>query len=221
MLEQALERILSYCTELDGGEDLARARETLHARCGEVAPGEPWYEERIRFFFDWYLCSYESQPAKRMIAAGLGSELQRRVAEACTRASRSLYRVASELSPGVVLQDLLGGGRFRAQPASPLRVGDVLDGFLIALDGAIHLLPGALFHPAHAHEALLEVVLRARQAELARDEVLDGLSRMRMRLDRFTSIRPRHVYRFDALGDLDILSAAWARRSAADSSSGD
>ena len=38
----------------------------------------------------------------------------------------------------------------------------------------------------------------------------DPLMRMRMRLDRFESIRARHIYRFDALDRTEILTAPWA-----------
>ena len=114
---------------------------------------------------------------------------------------------------GVVLDDRLGGARFALdeRAAERLTVGDVFDGRLLVLD-AIVLAPGIIFHPPETHEALDELVEGLTPFDGERAPVLDGLLRMRMRLDRFTSIRARHIYRREALDERDILSAAWARK---------
>ncbi|MCZ7680444.1 MAG: hypothetical protein M5U28_17440 [Sandaracinaceae bacterium] len=218
MLEEALETLVRRATEADGGLDLAAAREAFHARTGEIAPGDPDYEQRIAFFLDWYLCAWISPDGTRPGERAARTELEREVAGACARAARGLYEVVEVEEDGVRLSDRLGGGRFRVAHASArtgqLRAGDVFDGHLIVVGERIALLAGLVFHPAEAREALEELLSRVRR-EGPRDRVaiLDGLSRMRMRLDRFASMRARHIYRWEALADREILSAAWARKS--------
>lgn len=204
VLDAALERLVGLC---EG--DLGQARQAMHARSGAFDVGDAWYEERIRFFFDWYLCEYEARPLRN--ARGLDQNDQA-LALACTHAARGLY--ACEIEDGIVrLCDWIGGAVFRLGESSRLRAGDVCDGFLVHYQDRVQLLPGAIFHPAQVHGPLADVAARARQENLPRAEVLDGLLRMRMRFDRFESIRPQHIYRFEALADRDILSAAWARPS--------
>ncbi|HJL20291.1 MAG TPA: hypothetical protein RMH99_31780 [Sandaracinaceae bacterium LLY-WYZ-13_1] len=221
MLDAALEGLVAHLTSADGGADLERARAWFHERTGAIEPGEPWYESRIRFFFDDYLCEWRSadgtRPPARLLAAGAGEPAEREVAQACLRAARSLYRVVNE-GPVPRLEDLLGGGRFRVASlgsSAKLREGDVFDGRLLVVSDAIQLAPGIIFHPRQTHEPLAEI-LAALDLDATLDDdrrgLLDGLLRMRMRLDRFTSIRAKHLYRLEALGDRAILSAGWARR---------
>ncbi|MFK7988649.1 MAG: hypothetical protein AB8I08_21695 [Sandaracinaceae bacterium] len=200
MLEEALEGWVSELADHRG--DLEAAREAFHAQTGPFAPGEAWYEERIQAFFDWYL--FEHAVAALPVGP-LGT--------ACREAQRGLFRV-THVDGVATLEDALGGMRVRVPPigvAARLREGDRFDGRLLVLDGAIRVAPGIVFHPAVAHEALDGMLPALRAVPRPMGEVLDGLLRMRMRLDRFTSIRARHVYRIEALPDLQILSAAWAR----------
>jgi hypothetical protein len=92
-----------------------------------------------------------------------------------------------------------------------LRAGDVLDGRIAPVGGAIHVLPGMIFHPEEAHEPLVALLGRALTEGRARGDVLDALLRMRMRHDRFVSIHARHLYRVEALDTREIKAAAWKR----------
>ena len=206
-----LERIVADLSELDGGAELDRARAAFHEQTGEFDVADSWYEERIAFFFDWFLCDFGG--AARWLDVKVDvDEAARQIARACTRSARSLYRVRS-IEDGVLLDDRLGGARFALddRTAARLTVGDVFDGRLLVVD-TIALAPGIIFHAPETHEALDEIVESLTPFDGERAPVLDGLLRMRMRLDRFTSIRARHIYRREALDERDILSAAWARK---------
>jgi hypothetical protein len=221
VLDAALEGLVAHLTSADGGADLERARAAFRARTGPVEPGEPLYESLIQLFFDHYLCEWRSEdgtrPPERSLASGAGSEREREVARACLTSARSLYRVL-EVGEAVRLADALGGGRFRVAlrgAAARLNPGDVFDGRLLCVSNEILLAPGLVFHPPPTHEPLEALLSRVDlDAAGGRREVLDGLLRMRMRLDRFTSIRARHIYRFESLAEREILSAGWARRPA-------
>jgi hypothetical protein len=213
VLDATLEAIVARLTAADGGAD-------LDERTGEFSDGDGCYETRIRFFLDDYLCGWRGGAAGRALAMDLEEE-EREVARACLIATRGLFRVLdAELeSNGIRVLDELRGARFRLAPegaAARLQPGDVFDGRLLVVSNQTQLAPGLIFHPAETHAPLGELLdqLRAEDEHPA-GEVLDGLLRMRMRLERFTSIRPRHLYRLEALFDRDILSAGWARKSAA------
>lgn len=202
--------------------ELEDARAEFHARGGAFEPGEPFYEERIRAFLDFFAFEWGAPRAlllRRALAAGL---LDAELATALAAHARSLYRAVRIDAEGIELECLLGDARFVVSPsdgplrsaegaAARLREGDVLDGRLAWLAGAVRLLPGPVFHPREAHAAMLALVRDARAADRPRTLVLDGLMRMRMRFDRFVSIDARHVYRFDALERREILAAPWAR----------
>ena len=224
MLEAALEALVARLTSADGGADLERARRRFEARVGPVGPGHAPDEPLIRAFFDHYLCEHRSadgsRPPARLLAEGLPEPVEREVARACAHAARSLYRVATEAgaADAGVLEDLLGGGRFRVAPqgvAERLRAGDIFDGRLLYVSGEVRIAPGTIFHPRPAHSAL-EALVRPIDLDSFRDrhDVLDGLLRIRLRLEHFTSIRPRHLYRLDALAEESLESAGWARAEA-------
>jgi hypothetical protein len=218
MLEETLEELVRRATEADGGADLGRAREEFHARTGPFEPGEAWYEARIRFFLDWYLVSWVSPDGSRPAARVARDEPERALAAALARGSRGLFEVLDLAETGETsVVERVGGARFRIPPratptAEPLRRGDLFDGHLLVLADALVLAPGLLFHPAEAHEPIAALLARARAERTPRPVLLDGLLRMRMRLDRFTNMRARHIYRWESLADRQILSAGWARR---------
>ena len=215
MLEALLERWISQLTEHDGGVSLDRAREIFHERTGPFDVGERWYEPRLRFFFEWFLCDFggarlwlETHPD--------ADDHDRLVARACETSARSLYTVSAAGHGQIQLDDRLGGGRFVVPAkgaAERLSPGETFDGRLLVLEEPC-LSRGILFHPPQTHHALEALLSEIAPVEGDRVPVLDGLLRMRMRLDRFTSIRAEHIYQIDALADRSINSAAWARKDA-------
>jgi hypothetical protein len=219
IVEEVLEALVRRATEADGGVDLGRAREAFHQHAGSFEPGDLGYEPRIRFFLDWYLCAWVSADGSRPAARVARSPEEQAIAGACANAERTLLSVVEVDGAQVRVSDPLGGARLRiTQAPGPgaerLRAGDVLDGHLVVLDERILLMPGPIFHPPEAHESLAAILARARdERTLERAELLDALLRMQLRLERFTSMRARHIYRWEALGERDILSAGWARKS--------
>lgn len=221
LVDACFERIVAAATAADDGADLAAGRREFERTTGPFDVADPWYEERIRLFLDWYVCDFRGAsgrtPAERFAARAEHGD--RLIAIALARSARSLYEATDEVSDdgsALVVRDRLGSGRFRVQrdpggAAERLRAGDLFDGRLVAIDRRIHLTPGPLFHPRVAHAAIGEILDEASRRGARDRRLLDGLLRMRMRLDRFTAIRPQHIYRYDALGEEDVKSAPWAR----------
>lgn len=211
--ETIVERAVARISETE----VALARAEFHARTGPFEPGESFYEERIRAFLDWLVLERHDGAALRDLLAtepALGME-GRAIASAMLTSMRSLFRVTERRTEeGPVIECMLHGARFAVcadeLPASRLRAGDVLDGRAIGVAGRVLLAPGPVFHPREAHEALAALLDAARAAGRCDASILDPLLRMRMRFDRFESIRARHIYRFDALDRSEILTAPWA-----------
>jgi hypothetical protein len=215
-LEDFIERVIAVVPR----HELARARAEFDARTGPFEPGEPFYEERIRAFFDWLAIEWDGGSLLRRFSAQ-ASASDRGLARALRASMRSLFRVhdapgaRSSIRHGPILECLLHGARFAIRrdetgAASRLRDGDLLDGRVVATEGGIVLTPGPIFHPRVAHEAIAHLLAAARAAGRCDGTLLDPLLRMRMRFDRFQSIHARHVYRFDAIDRVEILSAPWA-----------
>ncbi len=221
LVNACLERIVAHVTGLDDGADFSAARGVFEQRTGPFADGDRWYEERIRLFLDWYVCEWRAEdgrsPVERFLAGARDvGEIDRAVAVGLARSARSLYQALDVPGLDLIVADRLGGGRFRVRreagsAAERIRMGDQFDGRLLSVGDAIHVAPGPLFHPRIAHEAIERLLLEAANRGVGGTDLLDGLLRMRMRLDRFASIRAQHIYRFDALLEEDVRSAPWAR----------
>jgi hypothetical protein len=197
---------------------LEAARAAFEERGGAFSTGDAFHEERIRAFSDELVCDVRMAdgltPAERARAMP-HSDAEAGWIEALTRSERSLFRVEIH-GARPVLRCLLGGALYAValdleprDPAARLREGDVFDGRIAPLGGAIRVLPGMVFHREEAHEALFALLPRTLAAGLARRAILDGLLRMRMRHDHFTSIHARHLYRADALETREIQAASW------------
>ncbi|MEC7525918.1 MAG: hypothetical protein VYE22_38910 [Myxococcota bacterium] len=211
MLDAAFDALTQQLTDADGGADLDRAREAFCARTGDFGLEDAFYEARTRALFDFWLCDWVGADGTRPPTRNRDPALAE-VAAACLHAERGLFRVVD--AEPLQVEELVFGARVRLPSglSERFRPGDVFDGRLLIVSGSIQVTPGALFHPPEAHEALDALLPDVRGLGLGRSEILDGLLRMRMRLHRFTSIRPRHLYRLDALLEPDINSAGWAKK---------
>ncbi|HEX4446565.1 MAG TPA: hypothetical protein VH044_07515, partial [Polyangiaceae bacterium] len=63
----------------------------------------------------------------------------------------------------------------------------------------VALLPGAIFHPPHATEAIAGVLEAARARGLATHETLDALLRMERSLRALSRVKTAYAYRAGAL----------------------
>lgn len=197
---------------------IARARAAFQQTTGPFDPGDAWYEERIRAFFDFALAGFEDGALARAFGArGDLDPTERAGAIAVARAERSVF-VVERTDAGLVCESLFGARYRIAQTGVAARFegGERFDGRIVSIGGALELMPGAIFHPAAAHGAIDAMLAEIRAKGLppsvqTQEALADSLLRMRMRLDRFTSMHARHVYRYDAIARTEILAASWAR----------
>jgi hypothetical protein len=220
-IDATVERIVAWATARDGGADLAAARAAFEHATGAFGDGDAWYEERIRAFLDQWICEWRGEdgttPIERFVRHSPdASAAEREVAGALATAERGLWSASDEEDGGLRLEDRIGGAALHLArdaecAAARLRPGDLFDGRVLLVGDTVHVAPGMIFHPREAHEAIDALLVEAASHDARTVALLDPLLRMRMRLDRFTSIRARHIYTWSAVGDEDVRSAPWAR----------
>ena len=183
---------------------------------------DAWIEARSRAFWDDALTR---QRFARDVAGELAPDARGWV-PGLTTAHRGLFR-AERVHGKLVLVDLWGGADFAvdeiddssrdaidvASAPFDARVAarwEGEDGTSAATpQGGQHLredaypvvalLPGSIFHPAEAEEALLHVLEVARARALGTDDVLDALLRMELSLKTLSRVKPAYAYRPEAL----------------------
>lgn len=202
--EPLLDRLQSHATR-DGLDDARLAREEFHRRTGEFVEGEPWYELRMNMFLDYYLLDRPSisgaTPAESFLRAhGHTLDPADRVAfEHLTVTLRTAFRLRRIRGVELDLDDLGGGGRWRAiwtLPPAGLAAGDILDARIVLVDGVPTTGRSAVLHPREAHEAIGKIVERAHGAGMSPRALVDHLDKMRLKLDRYSNVRIRHVYQY-------------------------
>jgi len=199
-----IERVQHAATR-GGLADVRLAREEFHNLTGKFEEGEPWFELRMNMFHDWYLLDRRgvdgATPVERFIDDHRDridpTELPQ--FEHLTVTLRSVFRLLSIKGKALQLDDLAGGGRWEARwtlPTVGLALGDIIDSRIVMFDGQPITGRGAVLHPREAHEAVETIVNRARREGMRPREVVDHLDKMRLKLDRYSNVRIRHVYQY-------------------------
>jgi hypothetical protein len=214
---EAYDRIVALGAQPAHAEHVSAMRRAWQARTGAYAPEDPWFEARSRAFWDDALTT---QGFARDVA-GAFDESARPWIDAMGRAHRGLFRVAGGSDDGrgeaegagdggVVVEDVVGGAAFVIDTADPgsndalHAAAGLFDARLLAAGDPprVAMLPGALFHPEDATDAILEVLASPRAHELAADELLDALLRMERSLRSLARVKAGYAYRESALSKI-------------------
>jgi hypothetical protein len=206
------------------GASVARLRATFEARTGAFAPEDAWFEERSRAFW----CDAVTRGRfGREVERDLSSE-DRRWLGPLERAHRGLFqrspqrlsqrsvrRRGGDREDGEVLVDVWSGAEIvvtALDDASRAEIEAAADQLLDARvvgwgEGTDHaqggvgvaLLPGAVFHPPHATEAIRDVLAAARASGVSTHDTLDALLRMERTLRALSRVKTAYAYRAEAL----------------------
>jgi hypothetical protein len=194
---------LARIVELGGTPELsahvAAMRGHFEARTGRFAPDDPWFEERSRAFWS---DAVTRGNFGHSVEAHLSSEQAAWLAP-LDRAHRGLFRIE-----GDCLVDVWCGVEFTptlvdelSQAELSAANGQFFDGRVVGSDNPflIALLPGSLFHPTEASDAITNVLAAARTVSLPTHDTLDALLRMERTLRSLSRVKPAYAYRADAL----------------------
>ena len=184
---------------------VAEMRAGFEARTGAFAPDDAWFEERSRAFW-----------CDAVTRARFGREVKDALTpdERCwlgplERAHRGLFRAEGE-----TLVDVWSGAELVVTLVDDVSraeldagSGQLFDARVVGWEGGdprravrLALLPGALFHPRDATEAIAPVISAARARDLATHDLLDALLRMERTLRSLSRVKAAYAYRPEALG---------------------
>jgi hypothetical protein len=199
----AYEAILTAVAGEAHASAVAELRRAFEGRTGSFGPEDPWFEARSSAFWDDALTTQAlSERVRGELAQAARSWIQPLV-----RAHRGLFR-AEEADAKWALIDVWSGAEFIVDaPEGGLRqaleasAGSLIDGRLVGREAplSIELLPGAIFHPPDASEAIEKVIEVARTQKLGRAAALDALLRMERNLRSHSRVKPAYAYRSSEL----------------------
>lgn len=204
---EVYEALVARGAEAAHGARVGAMRQAFMARTGPFGPDDPWFEARSRAFWDDALTTQGF--GAYLVATGEVRAEHHPWAQAFGRAHRGLFRVeagrpelvdmwsgaafVADVVDGEVAHGLAGGAAF-----VDARIAGLFE------DGvpSVVVLPGALFHPeeaADALEALLPEARRRFEPHQGGHPALDAFLRMEHRLRAHSRVKPGHVYRADRL----------------------
>ena len=207
--EVYIERLQQYATR-EGLSDLRLARDEFHRLTGEFEEGEPWFEVRMRMFLDWYLLDRRGLDDKTPVESFIETnrnmldDADRNQFEDLTVTLRSVFKIVRMRGDSLLLDDLAGGGQWLARwilPTVGLKKNDILNSRMVLFDNTPTIGRGAVLHPREALESVEKIVTRAYREEMPARQIVDHLDKMRLKLDRYSNVKIRHVYQYpdDAL----------------------
>ena len=194
---------------------VAEMRRVFEERTGAFGHQDPFFEARSRAFWD---DAITRQGFAREVSRELGADAAPFI-DAFARAHRGIFRVGSEReresdereahAAGVhfILHDAWSGAELVVDTADDgsrealHAAAGLFDARIVATAEplAVTILPGALFHPEDATEAIEAVLQSARKRDLATGDVLDGLLRMERSFRSLSRVKAGYAYRPDGL----------------------
>jgi hypothetical protein len=199
---RTFERLVAKVGETTPGDQMAALHRAFEERTGAFGPDDPWFEVRSRAFWDDVMTGAR---APRFSKDSL-DPADRLWAEALRRPHRGLFR--SRMHDGrLVLADAVTGAELvvhevddASRDALASTTG-LFDGVVVGVPPPVRLalLPGAIFHPEGAEEAILRVIAAGRARALTDGALLDALLRMELSLRTLSRVKPSYAYRAEAL----------------------
>ena len=180
-------------------------RHAFQLRTGHFGPEDPWFESRVRAFWD---DAVTTQGFAALAAPMLG-DAARALAACVSRAHRGFFLVEEVDEHGACLVDAWSGAELlvrhidetqaltleHAQGAMDARVTRAPSG------SDLFLLPGAYHHPADALEPATVVLGAAQGRGMQTQQVLDALMRMELVFRSSSRVKASFAYRVESLGE--------------------
>ncbi len=184
--------------------EMQELREAFQRRTGAFRADDPSadVDARTRAFWDDALTTAAFARRAAELAGVSGAPLL----AALGRAHRGLFVVEAFDGGSAHLEDLWSGAELlvtiegETQALALEHAEGAFDGRVVAVGPALHLLPGAFYHPLDASPHLAAVLDAARDAALGTGAVLDALLRMERVLRTSSRVKAAYAYRAQSLG---------------------
>ena len=183
---------------------LVEARRTFSTMTGQVEPDHELYAERSDAFVEWFLFEQRDHEGLTRVERQLREmplfDPKRPHLLALRSSHRSLFQVVRFLPQGLLLDDLIGGGRFAIDERRRLpgvTTDDLFEARLIPdpeRKPSLCFGRALLFHPREAADAVREQVRSARHKSEPRTELLSRLLRLRLRCFAYRHVSAARIY---------------------------
>lgn len=191
-----------------GGAEIAAARDEFSAGSGRVFDDDgDVFERRMAAFHEWFVIERPyaggDPPVVRELRrcsedSGDDAKATSRALSVLAASHRGLFGVIDVSEREILLEDLIGGARFRVRErrrTAGFEVDDVLETRLMSDGLYVGLGRTFLFHPREAHPEIMAIL----EADLAKgrskSEILSQLAGLELRWRRLGNSHAGRVYR--------------------------
>jgi hypothetical protein len=186
---------------------MKKARREFFAKFGEIKEGDPWYEQRISAFTEWYLLEWKDEINLRPIDyflkerySSLNKEDQI-IFKGLAFSYHSLFKVIDRTAVGVIILDLLHKALWEVVtqiPEPALTKDDIIQARLIPFIEEI-IFGEIIFHPREARARVITIVQRLLSEQRTSEEILAELAKMRLKYDQYQKIKIEYIYHYPPL----------------------
>jgi hypothetical protein len=200
------ERLVTFAVDGEKLVESLRARREFQELAGKFEEDEPWFEQRMTLFLEWFVLDRRGRdgltPAERFIVEKVDEihEADREIFEGLIATQRTLARIErlDKRARRIELLDMIGGCTWSVlhedHMAGLLR-GDFLDVRIVPFRGELMLGRGIIFHPRAAQESIQAVLEAAHATGHLTFDLVDLLASQRLRFERYRNIKVQHIYR--------------------------
>lgn len=178
--------------------EIQRAREEYDTRRGRVYDDDELYEGHMASFLEWYVLERRAAGATPAELALRGADPpQEPLLRALATSQRSLFEVQQQRPQGLLLEDLIRGGRWQVdleRPMAGLQRSDIFEARLVPWEGRVMFGPAFCYHPGSARRQIRGLLTEARQQGRLGPARICELAEMRLRFSRFRNIAVDHIY---------------------------
>lgn len=185
-------------------ELVAAARRMFSEQNGLIEPGHELFAARSDAFVEWFLLEFVDADGLTQVERSLCSLPTTDQAYSCLTAlrssHRSLFQVARSWSGRVLLDDLIGGGRFLVEDDRrfpEISEDDLFEARVLPVPGrywSLCLGRALQFHPREAASSIRTQIRRATERAKTRAEILSRLSRLHARCFAYRHVSPARIY---------------------------
>ena len=197
-----IDRVATHYAALPAPGEIERARKQFDASRGRIFDDdEELYKTHMALFLEWFVLERPldggEPPAIRALRDEVLPPQEQLLLRSLASSMRSVFVVRRVLSGGLLLQDLILGGRWQVDlehAMEGLGPGDIFEARLVPGQGRVHFGPVFCFHPRAAGACILALVEQARQEGSLGPELVFDLAEMRLRYSRFRNIAVDRIY---------------------------
>jgi hypothetical protein len=207
-LDEQFEEILLWAQNRIGNEELVQAREEFFWKMGKVFHDDPFYENRMNYFLDYFILE---RPAREKQSAEASHRTPFNLFEdekgqcqngpiAMTGFRHSVFEVRKHQSDSVLVIDLITDKKFEisARPTESFRLlqkKQIFQGFVYELGEVHYLSRGLLFHPDRAAKIVKKTIKNARKSgEFSDQRLLSTFAKHNLRFLRHSNLDPKRIY---------------------------